>query len=646
MENTFFPFNQNLLSSLNEPIMFVDHSGTLLAGTNAAYKLIGCNKDNVLANLNDYFDFEKMKAAVNCTCILPLKRDHATFLEAKCVSLKEDTYGIVLKPLELPGGGTFQIKDTVKESEGLLILDGDKIIDCNESFATIFQYSRIQLKSIRLGELLQLNKGTIDAEWWKGTESGILAGKKSNGSPVYIQVLDYSSYHGKEGARIFLIKNVTDQVKNEKRIEYMAYYDELTDLPNRNFFMKILDEAINKSKKLGEEQLAVYFLDIDYFKEINETLGYSFGDKLLKAISDKLKSFLGPDTFIARIGGDEFLLLQNGIKAKEHTVKLAEDLIVEFESPVKIGEHDIYTSISIGISVYPNNGKSPEALLTHAQSAMHVIKEKHRNNYKMFETSISENFKSMLTMESDLRKALQKEQFELHYQPQKNLLTGGIVGMEALLRWNHPEKGYIPPLDFISLAERTGLIIEIGDWVMYEACRQNKLLQGKGYDPVIVSVNLSAKQFHQKNLVTKIKNTLKETGLDPKYLELEITESMAMTNEHYILNTLQQLRELGVLVSIDDFGTGYSSLRYLSVFPVTKLKIDKTFMDASQKQNKAIVKSIIHMSHSLNMKVIAEGVETHEQIEFLREEKCDEMQGYYFSKPLPPAKLIQLLTAG
>ncbi|NAP01513.1 EAL domain-containing protein, partial [Halomonas sp. MG34] len=201
-------------------------------------------------------------------------------------------------------------------------------------------------------------------------------------------------------------------------------------------------------------------------------------------------------------------------------------------------------------------------------------------------------------------------------------------------------------LDFISLAERTGLIIEIGDWVMYEACRQNKLLQGKGYDPVIVSVNLSAKQFHQKNLVTKIKNTLKETGLDPKYLELEITESMAMTNEHYILNTLQQLRELGVLVSIDDFGTGYSSLRYLSVFPVTKLKIDKTFMDASQKQNKAIVKSIIHMSHSLNMKVIAEGVETHEQIEFLREENCDEMQGYYFSKPLPPAKLIQLLTAG
>ncbi|RIU96534.1 putative bifunctional diguanylate cyclase/phosphodiesterase [Oceanobacillus picturae] len=646
MEDTFFPFNQNLLSSLNEPILFVDHSGRLLAGTNAAYKLIGCNKENVLANLNDYFDFEKLQAAVNRTCILPLKRTHATFLEAKCVFLKEDTYGIVLKPLELPGGGTFHIKDTVNESEGLLILAGDQILDCNESFATIFQYSRTQLKSIRLGELLQLNKGTIVAEWWKGTESGILAGKKRNGSPVYIQVLDYSSYHGKEDARIFLIKNVTDQVKNEKRIEYMAYYDELTDLPNRNFFMKILDEAINKSKKLGEEQLAVYFLDIDYFKEINETLGYSFGDKLLKAISDKLKSFLGPDTFIARIGGDEFLLLQNGIKAKENTVKLAEDLIVEFESPVKIGEHDIYTSISIGISVYPNNGKSPEALLTHAQSAMHVIKEKHRNNYKMFETSISENFKSMLTMESDLRKAIQKEQFELHYQPQKNLLTGGIVGMEALLRWNHPEKGYIPPLDFISLAERTGLIIEIGDWVMYEACRQNKLLQGKGYDPVIVSVNLSAKQFHQKNLVTKIKNTLKETGLDPKYLELEITESMAMTNEHYILNTLQQLRDLGVLVSIDDFGTGYSSLRYLSVFPVTKLKIDKTFMDASQKQNKAIVKSIIHMSHSLNMKVIAEGVETHEQIEFLMEEKCDEMQGYYFSKPLPPAKLVQLLTAG
>ncbi|WP_052360681.1 putative bifunctional diguanylate cyclase/phosphodiesterase [Oceanobacillus manasiensis] len=645
MGDKLFPFNQELLSNLKEPILFVSQSGEILAGTDSAYDLIGYDVDNVSADIREYFNYDKLKASENFPCILPLSRDHTTIIEAKSIPLEKGAFGILLKSLSVPDSVSSKLDDTANESDGLLILSGDRILDSNDAFASIFQYSRAQLKTLSLGEILQLNKEKVSVNWWKGPENGIITGWKRNGAPVYIQVIDYANHHAKKNAKIFLIKNVTEKIKNEKQIEYMAYYDELTDLPNRNFFMKILDEAIVNSK-IEQKLAAVYFLDIDYFKEINETHGYSFGDKLLKALSQKLKSFLGPDTFIARIGGDEFLLLQNGIKTKEHTVKLAEELIAEFEKPVKIGENDIYTSISIGISVYPNNGGSPEALLTHAQSAMHVIKEKHRNNYKMFETSISENFKSMLTMESDLRKALQKDQFELHYQPQKNLLTGEIVGMEALLRWKHPVKGYIPPLDFISLAERTGLIIEIGDWVMYEACRQNKLWQSKGYEPVIVSVNLSAKQFHQKNLVTKIMKTLKETGLEPKYLELEITESMAMTNEKYILTTLKQLRELGVLVSIDDFGTGYSSLRYLSVFPVTKLKIDKTFMDESQKQNKAIVKSIIHMSHSLNMKVIAEGVETHDQIEFLIAENCDEMQGYYFSKPLPPGKLAQLLSAG
>ncbi|MFD2628211.1 sensor domain-containing protein [Oceanobacillus kapialis] len=645
MADTLFPFNRKLLSNLTEAILFVNQTGIVLAGTNTAYTLLNCPMHSVSENVENYLDFAKLKSAEGRTCILPLKHETSNFFEMKCILVNEGVYGVILKPLTVQDGSSYRLDDNSKDCDGLLIVANDEILDCNESFANMFQYSKKELKEKRLNDLLQFKTNLTDRLWWKELESALITGNKKDGSPIYIQVIDYSNHNVKEGAKILLVKNITDQIRNEKRIEYMAYYDELTDLPNRNFFMKMLQEAIVKSKQ-EQTQLAVYFLDIDYFKEINETLGYSFGDKLLKALSHKLKTFLDADTFIARIGGDEFLLLQHGITSKEHSVMLAEELIAEFEKPVKIEEHDIYTSISIGISVYPSNGTSPESLLTHAQSAMHVIKEKHRNNYKMFETSISENFKSMLTMESDLRKALQKEQFELHYQPQKNLITGEIVGMEALLRWNHPEKGYIPPLDFISLAERTGLIIDIGDWVMYEACRQNKLWQGGGYDPVIVSVNLSAKQFHQKDLVSKIQHILNETGLEPKYLELEITESMAMTNEKYILNTLQQLRELGVLVSIDDFGTGYSSLRYLSVFPVTKLKIDKTFMDDNQIQNKAIVKSIIHMSHSLNMKVIAEGVETEEQIAFLKEENCDEMQGYFLSKPLPPGKLVHLLSTG
>lgn len=276
-------------------------------------------------------------------------------------------------------------------------------------------------------------------------------------------------------------------------------------------------------------------------------------------------------------------------------------------------------------------------------SAMYVIKERHRNYYNLFYSSISENFKLMLTMEAELRRALKEGQFELHYQPQINLLTNEVVGLEALIRWNHPEKGFISPSEFIPLAEKTGLIIDIGDWVLSEACRQNKEWQDKGYKPITVSVNLSAKQFYQRNLVEKIHDILDETGLEPSYLELEITERMAMSNEEEILETLHALRRLGVLVSIDDFGTGYSSFKYLSVFPITKLKIDRMFLDEQKKENQAIVKSIIHMSHSLNMKVIAEGVETREQLDFLTSERCDEMQGYLFSRPLPPKQLTPFL---
>jgi len=277
------------------------------------------------------------------------------------------------------------------------------------------------------------------------------------------------------------------------------------------------------------------------------------------------------------------------------------------------------------------------------KDAKKSIQENHHYNYKFFDSSISDHIKSMLAKESELRKALKKNQFEIHYQPQKNVKTGKVVGMEALLRWNHPIKGKIPPMDFIPMAEQTGLIIEIGEWVIYEACKQNKYWQEQGYEHVVVSVNLSAVQLRQKNLIEKVKRILHETGLAPRYLELEITESMSMANEKNILAAINGFQDLGVNVSIDDFGTGYSSFKYLSLFPITKLKIDKMFMDDSQEQNQAIVKSIIHLSHALDMKVIAEGVETKEQFAFLEKEKCDEIQGFYFSKPLPPKELNHFL---
>src|SRR5690625_5305097 len=446
----------------------------------------------------------------------------------------------------------------------------------------------------------------------------------------------------KPSLRIVHVRDITEKVQAEKRMEFMANYDELTHLPNRNYFFQVLKDAIEEAKYTNE-QLAVHFINLDYFKEINESFGYEFGDRLLQVCGEKLKQYLRTDTFIARMSGDEFIILQRYLDDKKAAAELVEYILSHFDKPITLAGHNIYTSLSVGISLYPENGHTANDLIKHADSAMYVIKGKYRNYYHFFESSISHVFKKKLKMETELRHALTAQQFELHYQPQKDLRTNQVVGVEALLRWNHPIKGYIPPMDFIPLAEKTGLIIDIGDWVLREACQQNKKWQTEGNEPIIISVNLSAKQFHQKNLVGKIKDILKETNLDAKYLELEITESMAMTNEHFILKTMKKLRCLGVNVSIDDFGTGYSSLKYLSKFPITKLKIDKMFMNEKQKQNQAIVKSIIKMSHSLNMKVIAEGVETFEQFKFLEQEKCDVIQGYYFSKPLPPKDLSEFL---
>ncbi|WP_106497807.1 diguanylate cyclase domain-containing protein [Lentibacillus sp. Marseille-P4043] len=527
------PIHHQVLSHLKEAILLVHENGEILDGNEAANSLLNIEK-RPHPHILEYLDFALLEGKDESHLLMEQKNNSGKLIEVKSIRVEKTIYCLILSHLSLQDK-TEEVKKYINNliyasAEGMLMYDDEKIIDCDETFANMFGYTPEEIKKLHISQLLD-SKSTykltqiIHHNPEKPYE---LTATRKDGSPFYIEMMGHPYNNQGNIIRVAIVKDISDRIENEKRIEYMAYYDELTDLPNRNFFNKVLNEAIEQAKR-ENELIAVYFIDLNYFKEINDTLGYAFGDKLLKACGERFKAFLQTDTFIARMSGDEFLILQRHVKDKHAATKLAESLIMEFENPVKIDDYEIFASISIGISIFPENGTTPNDLIKHADSAMYVIKERHRNNYKLFDASISEDFKTMLTMENELRKALKEEQFELHYQPQKNLSNDKIVGFEALLRWKHPERGYIPPDEFITLAESTGLIIEIGDWVLEEACRQNRAWQDEGYEPVIVSVNLSAKQFNQKMLFDKIEETLERTGLNPNYLELEITESMAMS---------------------------------------------------------------------------------------------------------------------
>lgn len=629
--------------ALNEAILFIQTDGTILKANKAAHTLFERNTlkgQSICKFLNALFIYEH----VETNSLMELNHKMDCWVNVRSILIDSSHYCLIIKSLT-NSDSIFHSKDFMQSfvkasEEGIVIHNGNRIIDCDLTFASMFKYTIGEVRGKKLSDFFIKNIQPV-MNHNISPETNVYIGLKKDGTTFFLEMME-QKYTTDSSLHISFIKDISERIHYEKQIEYMAYYDELTALPNRNYFEKELYERIHAAK-LKNKQIAIYVVDLDYFKEMNDTLGYDFGDKLLKASANRLQSFCDENMFVARMDGDEFLILQSYITDKEEAKQFAEKLIQLFEPPIRLNDYEAVLSVSIGVSIYPEHGTEPQDLIQHANSAVFVTKEEQRNHYHIFEDSISQNFKQMLTMESDLRKAVKEGQFKLHYQPQKHLKSNRVIGMEALLRWKHPTKGYIPPLDFIPLAEKTGLIIEIGDWVLKEACKQNKLWQDEGYEPLTVSVNLSAKQFYQKNFVDKIKNILTNTGLAAKYLELELTESMTMANDQKIHRTIQELRKIGVKVSIDDFGTGYSSLKYLRLFPITKLKIDKMFMDEKLEQNRAIVKSIIHMSHSLNMKVIAEGVETKEQLQFLQEENCDEIQGFYLSKPLPPDRLKKFL---
>ncbi|MFX3673188.1 MAG: PAS domain S-box protein [Paenisporosarcina sp.] len=434
-------------------------------------------------------------------------------------------------------------------------------------------------------------------------------------------------------------QDITKQVEIEKDNEYMAFHDYLTGLPNRNMLhSRLLKELTVAAEK--KQSMAVLMIDLDRFKVINDTLGHNAGDLLLKEVTKRLKSSVEDNDIIFRQSGDEFIVV---LADADNTVasKVGQRILDVLAVPYKIKNYDIFTTSSIGISLFPEDGETVETLIKHADFAMYQAKKAGKNNFKFYFSNEQEF--TPLQMEVDLHKAIERDELLLHYQPKLNLKTGNIVGVEALIRWNHPERGMISPANFIPVSEETGLIIPIGEWALYTACKQNKAWHQKGFTTVM-AVNLSARQFTQSSFVNTIATILKETELEPQYLELEITESMTADIERTI-STLQQFKQLGVRISIDDFGTGFSSLNYLKQFPVDTLKIDQSFVRElyNNPNDETIVKTIISMAHNLNLNVVAEGIETKEQLVFLQQHLCNEGQGYLFSKPFPANELEEAL---
>jgi len=444
--------------------------------------------------------------------------------------------------------------------------------------------------------------------------------------------------------RVWSFRDITQQKRAEEKLNYLANFDSLTALPNRTLFYDRLEQAIRRAP-WHKRSVAVMFLDLDRFKNINDTLGHPLGDLLLKAVAECLTHCVREGDTVARLGGDEFVLILDDLAQPRDTLRIAQKILRTLSNSYNLKGQEVFITASIGIAVYPNDGKDCETLLKNADAAMYRAKDQGRNNCQLYSPALNAKISERMELENSLRHALERGEILVHYQPIVDVATGQINRMEALVRWKRPDIGIVSPVKFIPLAEETGLIVPIGEWILRTACAQNKAWQSAGLPPIRMAVNLSASQFQQQNLAEMIANTLDEVDLDPKYLELELTESIIMKNTETTLATLLQLDALGIDISVDDFGTGYSSLSYLKRFPVTTLKIDGSFIRdiTTDPDDRAIVTAIITLASSLKLKVVAESVETDQQLQILRSLHCDQMQGYLFSKPLPVEEATQLL---
>lgn len=475
----------------------------------------------------------------------------------------------------------------------------------------------------------------------RGAWLGELTSQRKNGEtfPSWFSISRVMGSDGQVDNYIAIFTDISERKKSQERLDFLAHHDSLTELPNRTLLNDRLEMAINTARRRAEK-VGVLFIDLDRFKNINDSLGHAAGDQVLRQTAVRLKNVIRSDDTVARLGGDEFVVLVPRIGDERDVADIAIKIREALLKPYVLEDMPIHLSPSIGIAIYPDDGDAANALIKNADAAMYLAKEKGRNNYQFYTPLLNSRTLDRLKLEHDLRLALDLEQFELHYQPQVDANTQQLYGAEALIRWRHPERGLVPPNDFIPLAEETGLIIPIGEWVIREAARQVTRWQAEGLNHMVVSVNISALQFHQPGFLAEVQSIMTRVGAEPPSLELELTESMLMSDMDVSISVLQRFRDLGYRIAIDDFGTGFSCLNYLRRLPVNILKIDQSFVRdmQSDEASLAIVSYIIRLAQSLGMDTIAEGVETATEMTLLAHEGCRLMQGYHFSKALPPAQ--------
>ena len=536
--------------------------------------------------------------------------------------------------------------------EAILLTDAEqRIVTINSAFLEMTGYRAEDVLGKRPSMLRSGRQESVfyEAMWSQIASAGRWQGevwnRRSNGEifPVWLRISVHRDDAGRVCNYVGVSTDISERLASQESIRRLAFYDPLTGLPNRRLLQDRIGQLIAAAER-ESHQVAVLFIDLDHFKKVNDSLGHSVGDRLLVEVAQRLQTCVRRMDTVARIGGDEFIVVLSDA-TREGVCEVARKIIENLSRPCLLDGHELGITPSLGISLYPRDGSDFETLLKHADTAMYRAKDKGRNAFEFFACGMDATLLEDFLLENELRQALKLGQFVLYYQPKLSLCSGEIVGVEALIRWQHPVHGLVLPGRFIPLSERCGLIEAIGDWVLLEACRQNRIWQEAGLPPVCVAVNISSVQFRSGRLEAYIRQVLETTGMAPGSLEIELTEGVVMSEAEGAIETLQRLSAMGIQIAIDDFGTGYSSLSYLKLFPIDRLKLDKSFVRdiASDTGDRAIATAVIRLGHSLQLRVIAEGVEAADQLEALQQQGCDEIQGYHFCKPLPPGDFEQLL---